>query len=38
VIDREHVDRLLADGADDFIQKPFSIEQLVNRITELVAQ
>jgi DNA-binding response OmpR family regulator len=36
VIDREHVDRLLADGADDFIQKPFSIEQLVNRITELV--
>jgi excisionase family DNA binding protein len=38
VIDREHVDRLLADGADDFIQKPFSIEQLVTRITELVAQ
>jgi excisionase family DNA binding protein len=37
VIDREHVDRLLADGADDFIQKPFSIEQLVTRITELVA-
>jgi excisionase family DNA binding protein len=36
VIDREHVDRLLADGADDFIQKPFSIEQLVMRITELV--
>ncbi len=36
VIDREHVDRLLADGADDFIQKPFSVEQLVNRITELV--
>jgi excisionase family DNA binding protein len=36
VIDREHVDKLLADGADDFIQKPFSIEQLVNRIAELV--
>jgi excisionase family DNA binding protein len=36
VIDREHVDRLLADGADDFIQKPFSIQQLVGRITELV--
>jgi DNA-binding response OmpR family regulator len=38
VIDREHVARLLQDGADDFIQKPFSIEQLVNRITELVDQ
>ncbi len=37
VIDREHVDKLFEDGADDFIQKPFSIEQLVNRITELVA-
>jgi excisionase family DNA binding protein len=36
VVEREHVDRLLEDGADDFIQKPFSIEQLVNRITELV--
>lgn len=37
VIDREHVDRLFADGANDFIQKPFSIEQLVSRITELVS-
>jgi len=27
---------LREDGADDFIQKPFSIEQLVNRISELV--
>ena len=36
VIDREHVDKLFEDGADDFIQKPFSIEQLVNRITTLV--
>jgi excisionase family DNA binding protein len=36
VIDRDHVDKLLQDGADDFIQKPFSIEQLVNRIVELV--
>lgn len=36
VVEREHVDNLLADGADDFIQKPFSIEQLVNRICELV--
>ena len=38
VIDRENVDRLLADGADDFIQKPFSIQQLVDRITELVSK
>jgi two-component system, OmpR family, response regulator len=38
VVDRDQVQKLLADGADDFIQKPFSIEQLVNRITELVAQ
>lgn len=38
VVDREHVQKLLEDGADDFIQKPFSIEQLVNRITELVHQ
>ncbi len=36
VIDREQVDRLFADGADDFIQKPFDIEHLVNRIVELV--
>jgi excisionase family DNA binding protein len=38
VIEREHVDKLLADGADEFIQKPFNIEQLVNRIVELVHQ
>ncbi len=36
VIDRDDVERLFADGADDFLQKPFSIEQLVTRITELV--
>ena len=36
VVDRDHVEKLLQDGADDFIQKPFSIEQLVNRISELV--
>ena len=38
VVDREHVEKLLADGADDFIQKPFSIEQLVSRIVELVGR
>ncbi len=37
VVDREHVAKLLSDGADDFIQKPFNIEKLVSRITELVA-
>ena len=36
VVNREDVERLTEDGADDFMQKPFSIEQLVNRITELV--
>jgi excisionase family DNA binding protein len=37
VVDRQDVDKLYADGADDFLQKPFSIEQLVTRITELVS-
>lgn len=36
VVEREHVEQLLEDGANDFIQKPFSIEALVNRISELV--
>jgi two-component system response regulator RpaA len=36
VVNREDVEKLLEDGADDFLQKPFSIEQLVKRITELV--
>jgi excisionase family DNA binding protein len=36
VVEREHVEKLLEDGADDFIQKPFSIEQLVTRVVELV--
>jgi excisionase family DNA binding protein len=37
VVDRQDVDKLYADGADDFLQKPFSIEQLVTRIMELVS-
>ena len=36
VVNREDVQALLSEGADGFLQKPFSIEQLVNRITELV--
>jgi two-component system, OmpR family, response regulator len=37
VVEREHVEKLLEEGADDFIQKPFRIEHLVNRIVELVS-
>ncbi|MBU0638842.1 MAG: response regulator [Planctomycetes bacterium] len=36
VVKREDVEELLESGADDFLQKPFSIEQLVTKITELV--
>ncbi|TWT41048.1 DNA-binding response regulator MtrA [Phycisphaerae bacterium RAS1] len=35
VIEREHVEQLLHDGADDFIQKPFKIDELINRLLEL---
>ena len=38
VVNREDVQNLLECGADDFMQKPFSIEQLVKRITELVCE
>lgn len=38
VVDRTHVQKLLDDGADDFIQKPFNIQHLINRIGELVHQ
>ena len=37
VVNREDVQKLLQDGADDFLQKPFSIDQLVNRIMALVS-
>ncbi len=36
VVEREQVEKLIEDGADDFIQKPFRIEKLVNRMLELV--
>lgn len=36
VVDPQDVQKLKDDGADDFIQKPFSIELLVSRITDLV--
>jgi excisionase family DNA binding protein len=35
VVDRSDVQKLLEDGADDFIQKPFQMAHLINRITEL---
>jgi excisionase family DNA binding protein len=38
VVSREDVAALLECGANDFMQKPFSIEQLVKRITELVCE
>lgn len=36
VVNREQVQSLLNYGADDFVQKPFSILDLVSRITELI--
>lgn len=35
VIEREHVEKLLQDGANDFIQKPFKIDELISRLLEL---
>ena len=37
VVNRDDVQSLVDCGADDFLQKPFSIEHLVKRITELVS-
>lgn len=37
VVNRDDVQSLVDCGADDFLQKPFSIEHLVQRITELVS-
>jgi len=36
MVDRGEVDTLLAAGADDFIKKPFNIENVVDRIVHLV--
>lgn len=36
VVNRNEVEALRNSGADDFIHKPFSIEQLVRRVAELV--
>ncbi|MEO1129656.1 MAG: response regulator [Planctomycetota bacterium] len=36
VVEQSEVDRLMHAGADDFIKKPFNIEQLLGRIAELI--
>ncbi len=38
VVNREDVEKLMECGADDFIQKPFQIDHMINRITELVSE
>ncbi|MCK4627553.1 MAG: response regulator [Sedimentisphaerales bacterium] len=37
VVNRDEIKQLLELGADDFMQKPFSIDSLVDRISELLA-
>jgi PleD family two-component response regulator len=37
VIDRNDVDSLLADGANEFIQKPFDVNHLIDRICSLLS-
>ena len=36
VVNREEIDDLLHSGADDFIKKPFDIEELMSRVSSLV--
>ena len=36
VIDKNEVNRLLADGADEFIRKPFDVDHLLDRICVLL--
>lgn len=35
VIERDEVERLLAAGADDFVQKPFDVHKLIGKMEEL---
>jgi excisionase family DNA binding protein len=36
VVKREEIDELLRGGADDFVKKPFNINELVDRMAELL--
>ena len=36
VVKREEIDELLKGGADDFVKKPFNINELVDRMAELL--
>lgn len=36
VVNRDEIDGLMDSGADDFVKKPFNIEQLMERIEELL--
>ena len=36
VVNRDEIDTLLRSGADDFVKKPFNIEKLIERMSEML--
>ena len=36
MVEQDKIDDLRASGADDFLQKPFEVEQLIDRICNLL--